>query len=433
MLLWLSIYLTSAAVGPYLSVNPNYGSSVYLFRLLTLAALPFAVLAVGRMWPSMSPTARALCLTCCAFILWAPLSALWAPTDAKAGTALIAGALGLSAGLVVLSGLARPASFLRSLTPSWIVAFIVVAAAAFVERFMGVTFGGDADRIYMGYTLAAESTFGNPNNFAAFLLIVLSLLLSRVGASRGALGRVGNMALLLLCCLLLVWCQSRTGVLGGLLLVLIACVWLGRDVKRAVPGLLMGAGLIIGMLLVSPTSTDSITNGLSQQVDDAFPKGVELRQEYVRKNLTLLGLHYAADSALMGRGPGSFEVLARGNAGAISLDGISNSHDVFVQALAEYGIWFTFPMLGVFILPLRSSLSKRRGKRRTAEQLQVLTLCIALIAGGLVASSTFTTPWWWAGVGTLAAYSSVLERQRREKRSATAPSSTPVVRRHSSL
>lgn len=414
MLCWLGAYLTSAAIGPYLSMNPDYGSSIYLFRVLTVLALPIAVPRVLRMWTVLAPAARALCLTLLAFCFWAPLSATWAPTGARAGASIVAGVLALSAGVIVVAGMARPVPFLRTITGGWLVAFLFVGAAAIAERFFGIAFGAPQEAMLTPKPEAVESTFGNPNNFAAFLLLILALLLARLHSPRGVRGHAGDVALLIFCGLLLVWCQSRTGLLAGLLLVGVALVWNSRTLMRAVPTLVVVIWLALLAVLVSPTTYSSVSDGLSHQVSDAFPKGVELRQEYVRKNLTDLGLRYAADSFLMGQGPGSFEVLARRDAGSTPLDGISNSHNVFVQALAEYGLIVSGPLVAVFALSLRSSRFRKRGERRSVEQFRVLAMCIALIAGGLVASSTLTTPWWWAGVGTLAAFSSVLEGRRRE-------------------
>jgi teichuronic acid biosynthesis protein TuaE len=246
---------------------------------------------------------------------------------------VMAVAFGFLAGVVLLNLVFRTRNGLEALRLGWVLAFVASAIIAAWEFRTGSHLPGyqeSLDAPALG--LIVFSTFGNPNNYAAFLALCFPFLIWSVRSSRGwrkclylfltvslppiamlTMGRLGLFAILLECVLL--------SVLGA------------YYSKRILTGLLAVAGLSIALAVSAVVFPASFEKILSTSEDLGT-----IGQGGDRLNLVRNGLVFFERSYGAGVGPANFEHMMLAGQGPYATQGDVNPHNFWIEIASEYGL-----------------------------------------------------------------------------------------------
>jgi len=408
-----------AALGIYASMDPEQGASLYLYRVACLvAAVPAVTMLIRNGVPGRSVSRTYVILTA-SWCIWAPLSLAWTPAYDEGIREVISISFGLVGGLILVSFTGGHEMGVRAISRGWVWAFIATGAVAMWEIGSGQHLSRLVRELEGRPVEGVYSTFGNPNDYACFLLATLPGLVTGLRSSRSRVGRSAHVVLLLVWCQLIVATQSRTGAVGALAALLLLVFWLSRVLGRRliVPGVVALYLAGTALLTVSVAKPGLVSVG---SLTAAFV-GDNSRSDGVRANLTLLGARYVVESGGLGLGAGAYEARVAADSGRADLAGVTNAHDSLIELTSQYGAPVSVPFFALLFVVFRAGrklpprMRLRHGRRDVEEPTAVRHLrisvqlgLIALIAGGLASSSTLSSPWWWILLGTVASQASLL-------------------------
>lgn len=401
----------TAALGPYLFPLPLGPVTLFAYRTLVVVAAAVSVVLFARWSWWRVPIARTYALLGGAWLFWAVLNAFRAPALDHAALEVAALGSGFVTGILLLQLRAYSRGSLTALRRGWVLAFLATAAVATWELTTGQHLPSSAvervgEEALRGITL---STFGNPNNYAAFLLLAAPFLVWSHASSRRRWARVFYAACMLSLPALLFLTASRVALLG--LVAELGTLWfLSRRYRGRIlvyVGLLGVAGLLAFRLVgVEPR----MLMELSALIGGVGEGGSIAR----RWNLLLSGLWLLAASWGLGVGPGGFVVLLRRGAVPFDTGGLADPHNFWIEVLSQYGLpvficfvaWITYLAVQVWRKLGRSVADPEElGTRRVAE-----TVLVGL-AGyffAAVANSSYmmqSTNWmFWASILVMAVY-----------------------------
>ncbi|NND73432.1 MAG: O-antigen ligase family protein [Ilumatobacter sp.] len=266
------------------------------------------------------------------------------------------------------------------------------------------------------------ATFGNPNNFGAFL--VLSIPFIGIVATRPAvrweLGRTDRVLariLLVLLPILLLLSGSRFALIG-LVVASGAYVALNRRDRSAwrFGGLLLLAGT--GLSTFAIESGQRIVAKLGRFTD---PSAFVQDSTEIRANLVLNGLVYLGRSGGVGIGPAGFEEsIASGDVAFAVRPGVVNAHNFWVELLSQYGLIGGL-LLGVVIVSATATYVRMTRDRPYGADRHRATLMLTGLAGyvfaSMTASSYINAPENWMFIASFLALAPALVTIGREGRS----------------
>lgn len=247
-----------------------------------------------------------------------------------------------------------------------------IVALAFTFALLASVRGGGSGR--------ATGTMGDPNEWAAAVLLLTPFLLGGLADDDALTGRALRLALLLLAPLCVLRSESRTALVVGL-----ACspAWIfmlrrnrselaavGATAALAAPFLLdLDAALYRFHQLVRNLQGAAVVH------DDSL----EERSELFRQGKQLFYDHW-----LIGAGPGNFSTAT----GFISHTGsFRPAHNTYLEIASEQGVVGLIPV-GIFIVTLALSIrGAYRFATRPSDRSRVLGLGIGLTAFGLMAAT----------------------------------------------
>lgn len=388
-----------AGLGPFASITPGAAGAPYAYRILiAAAALPaLAKLIQNR---ERDPRTTALLVTTVAFLLWGSLALGWTPNTDRGGRQL-AGILISLLGCWVAIGLSgRHPAGLAALRGGFVLAAVVLSSVGIWQYVTGEnlwTITGQPFN-FTGNPLLA--TFINPNNYAAFLLGCLGPILATAIAGTRRHRALG-ISVILLFGWIMFHTESRTGLFGLLLIALVACVVVGVKLPKTQTPLLLG-GMTAGVIgLVNLRRMDAFFDGVNAGTSAS---------DDLRIQLSKIAWQYFVESHGIGIGPAGFEIKL-GNDSAVDALRVLPPHNTFLEIASEYGLPVLIPFMALMVSLLISGFGRRAsGLARTsvADRVDLLACVVAIIAGGLVASTLIADPGWWL----LITYSILLTRQR---------------------
>ncbi|MEU0151963.1 O-antigen ligase family protein [Micromonospora fulviviridis] len=413
-LLLLALLPVLAALGAYATIDLSPATFPNLYRVVVVLAVVPAFLLLVRPRTATVVVPRLFMWLAVTWALWLPVSLFWT-VDADTGLRKIGSiAYAFAAGLCVLAFSGGSRTGVATLRLGWTVAFLVTGAIAVWELQSGRHLS-DAAALGPDATLTA-STFYNPNNYAGFLLTCLPFLVWGGIVARSTLIRVLHAGLIVFWIVLIVATQSRTGFLGALVVGPVAVWWFGRAASLrqrpvAVPVLVLGLAAWIGLSLAAASDPGQRVLG---QFTSPFEENDSLRaSDRMRVNLTLLGWRLFVSSGLLGRGAGSFELLA-GQWQQVDLGGTTMAHNSFAEIAAEFGLPALLPLFAVIVVLVRVTLRRTAAAAHRAEAFDLRMATGLGLAGfaasGLAASSILASPWWWMLLGQASAQAWLLYR-----------------------
>jgi uncharacterized membrane protein len=354
------------------------------------------------------------------WVAWGALGFLWVDDFEAAVKELLDVIFGLSIGVLIFGLVNRNRGMIRSIDWGWIVAYLIASAVALWEIGTGQHLEGSYTEKLPDYALErmwVMSTFGNPNNFAAFLLLCFPFLVHAYSLARhrGAKTLLGIIMLSLP--LMLALTGSRGG-FGGLLLEIVVLALLGRGRARLWPRL-VALALVLSVIyfLISSVgdgqSTISLVEKFNSLTDLESEKSISQRS-----SLYLNGLYIVANSFGMGVGPHGFEraVLSRDVPYEVL---VPNPHNFWLEVATQYGI-IVFSLLVYWLSVVARFHLKRLSHEGLANSDGLGKFVLASLAGYSIAaienSSYIPQPTNWLYLGVLLAVSSPAYSENRRNR-----------------
>ncbi|HEY8342268.1 MAG TPA: O-antigen ligase family protein [Calditerricola sp.] len=342
---WLLFFFPITAVlSTYLLPIPLPGFYLYPYRMLIIVALlvPFFLMRIS--WWHALP-AQLYVLLGLFWLSWGVLSLFWTPDVEAAWREMVHVGLGFAAGVGLLNLAADSPAGLCALRWGWVGAYAVTAAIALWELATGQHLPGDFAASAPPEVLrrVVMSTFVNPNNYGAFLLLAFPLLLWAYQEARRPLHRWGLALLLLGLPCLLILTASRLALLGILVQVAVFAVLMGwRRPLRMRYAVMALAVLGIGLSWAAQTNALLIHKLLSL-LEGEVASGGSLA---VRINLTLNGLYLLWQSGGFGVGAGGFEWMMEQGLAPYPTRQFVNPHNFWIEIASQYGAF----VLVLFVL-----------------------------------------------------------------------------------
>ncbi|WP_313566111.1 O-antigen ligase family protein [Mobilicoccus sp.] len=252
----------------------------------------------------------------------------------------------------------------------------------------------------------AVATYGNPNNLGILTLSMLVAILAWRAGSRSRGMRAFLAVAALAAAGLVIASESRSAVLGLLIVV-------GLDLARRLrehPGLVREvvatrrrlvaslAGLatvvLIATFVVPPLAA---RNPVVRMVNAAMQPETAAADLF-RVKVSILGLRYWRESGYLGTGAGSFEPLMWNDPNSgIAIE--ANLHNAFVEMLMQYGIVVFAVFTVLLVLLVRIWWTTRRPAsmrpRVAIVRTELVGHLVVFAALGLTASSALTLTTWW--------------------------------------
>src|ERR1051326_7926243 len=175
----------TAACGPYLLPINVGGVTLYAFRTIVLCALPLLLTLAGGRVP-LTKSSLWFFSTMYAWLVWGSASLLWTPDPRIGATEVITLVFGSAAALVVVLGCELVPNGIEYVRRGWLLAYLASAAVAVWElrthQHLQSSFTERTPDYAQGVLV---STFGNPNNYAAFIVLAFPFLLWSAATGRG--------------------------------------------------------------------------------------------------------------------------------------------------------------------------------------------------------------------------------------------------------
>ncbi|MEO7555920.1 MAG: O-antigen ligase family protein [Acidimicrobiales bacterium] len=370
------------------------------FRLAGVGAATWA-LVVGRTeLRRLGRRTTVLLGIATAWLAWGVASVAWAPAADAALVDLLALVGGVGT-VVSVAWLCERAGGIHALLVGWWVAATLASLLALGELVTGIHPPSDFLALRPGFNdRFFTSTFGNPNDFAAFVLVAIPSALALLSTSTSARVRAALATSISLMALMIVASQSRLCSVG---LVFVAAVEVRarvRPLRRALPWLMAGAiglGLIVA---ASPPIREKFA-----RIPSEVSAGGSIGDRLV---LSTEGLRQAGHTGFVGLGAGGFAPTIRALPEQLARSGDVNPHNFPIEVFAQYGALVFAAVAGWWVWALRTTTQLARAARaRRARRSLLLAIAarstlVALLLASLDPSSFIPSPTCWLGVATAA-------------------------------
>lgn len=411
----VALLVVAAAVGAsVLSVRIG-GVTLYPFRLLVIAVLLATPMLQYRVSWLDESTPRLFVAVGFLWFVWGGLSVFWSPSFATGVEDVFAVGFGFAVGVALLILGTTQAVRLRWLRRGWVVAFLITGGIALWEIITGNHLPGDYVEQAPDYALQsiAISTFGNPNNYGAFLVICLPFLVVSSQKSRSRVVFIFFEVLILFLFFFLFMTGSRSALLGAVLEIGVLVLFFGAW-KRGVAALVGVLSIVIGATYAGFSLRDlQLIVSLQEMVSEgAFEQG-SLR---VRLGLTLNGLWMLARTFGFGVGAGGYEIVSQRLDLPYYTGGLVNPHNFWIEVSSEYGIFVGMMFVGMmgifFVRALREYLSNKSPWSKAA-----LLVLVGYFFASLANSTYMAQPTNWMAISSVMCMVGYIEKKKERQSS----------------
>ncbi len=292
----------------------------------------------------------------------------------------LAVSLGLLTALAARAWQRRVPGMYLLLARGWVAAGLVVCVITAGEVYTGVHLPG----YLAGAEPAPAAMFGNPNALAIFV-VMANVWAIPARRSSGSLWRASTWVLALASVPVLFFTGARLAMVTWLL-VIAWSLWLGLRRSRhplvGIAGALLPVGAAVTALVMLP-----LLLGYFTEIASSGSSG------NVRNQLLKLGLSFAVEQRGLPTWPGAFESLMVQRGDPLSMAGLVNAHNTWVELLVQYGAISLLLLLGWLI-----TCAFTRSGARDETALAAATLLVL----GTVNSSSLGDASFWMFVITLA-------------------------------
>jgi hypothetical protein len=345
----------SAPLGSYASGFQAFGLSIFLFRLAVLGALPLAVATAGRHSKRLARPILGLMLVVAVWWLVGAAGFQWWSLGTETGLKSLA-AVGFGLALLVLVWL-LPCEWEQigdALVTGWQVGFMITSLVAFWEVVFMRHLPGylmDTAPAYFLDNRFAMSTLGNPNNYGAYLLYVLAILLAGAVSTTSPRARILHYLGVGLTVGLLVMSGARVALLGCVVEVAVLVAVSARRQRGRVALLVL---LLAGVAYVVVVNWGGYALAKLGTLMSGFSTQGSLQ---ARLNLALNGAFLSFQHFGLGVGPGGFGPSVASGTVPFNTFGFVDPHSFFTEVASEYGVFslagFLLWLVGLLRLTVR--------------------------------------------------------------------------------
>jgi hypothetical protein len=326
-------------------------------RLLAIAVFVY-LLVQGKLVEPMSMPSRVLVFTLFFWIVWGIISLIWTSDLTNGANELIIIAIGFIIILTLLNLANNTSNVLLIIRSGWISAFIITLPLAFWELFTfqhipdaGGLLPGKSDLVETGgpastIMIYAGATFGNRNNYCAFIVLCIPFLLWAFEQAKNRSKKTKYAILMVLGVFIVVVDGSR---LGMFCLVLELIFWLMLQ-RRGSTVTFKKWSIILLIALIFYLAFEFQEHTLSRLED--LQEGLSGKGQVGRTNLFINGLRLIKSTAGLGVGAGGFMTSVRTGSNMLPTERIYASHNLWIEILADYGVFvwslFIFWLIATF-------------------------------------------------------------------------------------
>ena len=257
------------------------------------------------------------------------------------------------------------------------------------------------------------STFENPNNYGAFLILCVPFVYWFYLRTLG-LKRIIFIVLGIVLLLLLVKTRSRGSLIDFVIQLIVILLMNARRIRSTAVKFTVLVCIIlaiVGALVLEPSIVHKML-GLYTELTQ-FGSASE------RLNLYANGMQFAWESHLLGIGSGAFEFYMQNGYGALPTGHDIDPHNFWIQILSQYGVIVFVPFLWWLIRCVKVGIDARRSALTTgANKMVAATECllIGLVGYPLAAmehSSYIKEPTNWMFIASVLLLSAYAARELR--------------------
>lgn len=322
-----------AGLGSYLLPIVVGGVNFFAFRALVLLSLLGTFLAIKKVQRTTDfETVLFFCLGY-VWVFWGCISYYWVYDKLGALKETFIIFFGFTVALTLLRLGANTKGGLTAITRGWLCSYIISAAIAVWELLTGLHLPSYTAENKPDYFLSRVvlSTYDNPNNYAAFILLSLPFIMLLVVKERGALKLI-SIAALVSSPFFMFLTESRLG-FGGMLVEFLIFFYL-TTIKDSFTlkfmKMVFCASVIFSMLYIYGGNIISKFQNIKYET-----KGSS--STTARANLSANGLDLYLKSFGMGTGAGSFQDEIRDSNDLLPTGDIVDPHNFYIEILSQYG------------------------------------------------------------------------------------------------
>lgn len=390
--LLLALLPLLAGFGPVLEVASLAGFNLYAFRLVVILAFVSILLRVWRV-TGVDQKAYPFFVLGLVWLIWGNALAISAYDLEAAVRGLILLGFGLLTSSLMLLAV-KSTKDVSAVTNGWLVVSVVLCGFGILEYFTDWHLASKWYELQPDYAkpFIVMATFGNPNDFGAFLVLAVALILSRKGQNTGLMW-----VLFGLFSFLIFLTGNRIGLISIVFMLLFR---FSRSPVRTVCYVFGLSALLLNLEGISRyfgyPQLESLLTLLDSTPNECSSVQIRVNMGYV----TVQGL---IDSVLLGFGPGNFGSIVR------SLDfqkltcGIVDPHNWFLEIAGEYGLLISVGYLTSLIWVFRSASSPTSLARHSG--MSPLILMTGFVFAASTSSSFAGLPMNWLYFGILIATS----------------------------
>jgi teichuronic acid biosynthesis protein TuaE len=385
-----------AVLGGRFPVVQVPGANLFAFRLAVLAAAFFPLLIDPRLRWLEDRASRVYAFVGAVWLFWGGLSLFWAAGTIAAVVDVLAVAFGFLTALTLANLRANSEEGFRWLLRGWVTGAVVAAVVATWE----ITTGGHLPGSWVSNTSPAVqrfvvvSTFDNPNNYGAFLLLVSTVVLYQMEAAASKLRRSILFVFVLWMFVLSVLTTSRVALVGVLSVLLVSLVRV-RNKLTAAALILTFVGGLLAVLTYWAGDLAVIADLVQMGAGDLFLG----RSSSDRLTLLRAGLDMTASTYGFGVGGGNFSYLMERDYAEYQAAGVIDPHNWWIEILSQYGV-FVFTMYVAFLAYV-TWFSVRSFRAAAPSARFLLPFVCAFVLSGFANSSYVLQPTNWLFLGTI--------------------------------
>jgi len=377
------------------------------------AALVVGLVAFANGKVRLNPALRGYFALAWVWILVGTLGSMSAYDSVGAIKELLNVILGLGVVAVVAGLVGYDTRMATGVWRAWVAAYLVTGLVAVWELKTGQHLYGTFMEQTPDYVLVmtwAMSTFANPNNYAAFLLLCFPFLLQSYASTKQLGIKVFAGLLVASLPLLMTFTGSRGG-LFGLFLEILVLAGMRRGLTGV--GLALGGSIaVVGVGLFLLSAADLGESSLMIVGKVTFIRESMLEGGSLNQRLYLIGngLAMLLNTWGWGVGPHGFERAVLGSDMPYRIE-IPNPHNFWIEVASQYGI-VVFAMLAYWLWTLvRIHLDQIRFARvnrlDASFSKTALVGCVGYVFATMENSSYIPQPTNWLFLGTLLALTNV--------------------------
>lgn len=392
------VLIPLAALGQFVLPMQLGDYNFFAFRQLLLLVFVFSWFKFSNKYLNYS-VVRYYLITLIIWLLWGMLSLTWTNNITIAKQEILSIIVGLLVCISLLNCKMYDCKNIKYIRFGWILAFLATSIVSLWEMVTGNHLEGHL--LLVNIPGLVQASFGNPNNYGAFLVLVFPFLLWAYIIEKKTKNKLYYIIMLFFCFLLVVLTASRVSFFAISTQLFLAIVLLSNNFKKYI-----GIIALAFVVLVIYNFNDQLGGVyLANKISNIYTEITTLQSAGVRLNLTLSGLLALYNTYGMGLGAGGFEGFIIYSQNIFYVGNSVNPHNFWIQVAAEYGVMVFGLFVGWFLYIIAKLIKYTYNKNVPKEQFVLIRVLIIAIIGyffsGLANSEYIRQQINWVFIGSL--------------------------------